>query len=117
MIIVVEGTKAFQDYEIFMRAMSVALSNINYEDNDIQIWSIGPHIVNGYTAAFCNSSENYLKQKGYKISFSRVNHHWVENNLEYVNYYAFFSKPNEKISRVAEKAQLLKGLELAIFRY
>jgi hypothetical protein len=37
MIITVEGTKTFSDYEIFMRAMSVALSNI--KDNEINVWS------------------------------------------------------------------------------
>ena len=30
MIIVVEGTKSFEDYEVFMRAMGVALSNPNH---------------------------------------------------------------------------------------
>lgn len=117
MIIVVEGTKSFRDYEIFMRAMSVGLSNVKPEDKDIQIWSIGPHAINGYTAAFCNSSENYLKQKGFKISFSKVDFRWVEQNLEYVNYYAFFSNSNERISKLADKAKLQEGLELAIFKY
>jgi hypothetical protein len=65
MIIAVEGTKSFADYEIFMRAMSVALSNI--KDNEIQVWSLGPHAINNYTAAFCNSSENFLKQKGFLL--------------------------------------------------
>lgn len=117
MIIVVEGTKSFKDYDIFMRAMSVGLSNIKSGDDDIQIWSLGPHAINGYTAAFCNSSENYLRQKGFKISFSRVNYSWVTENMQYVDYYAFFSSPNEKLSKLAEVAQLQEGLELAIFRY
>ena len=117
MIIAVEGTKSFKDYEVFMRAMGVALSNVPEGDNDIQIWSLGPHSINGFTAAFCNSSENFLRQKGFKISFSKVHFKWVEENLLYVNYYAFFSSPNEKISRLASQAQLQEGLELAIFRY
>ena len=116
MIIVVEGTKSFNDYEIFMRAMSVALSSVN-EDPEIQVWSVGPHKINNFTASFCNSSENYLRQKGYKITFSKVNASWVIENMSYVNYYAFFSLPKEAISRLVSQAQLTEGCEVGIFRY
>lgn len=116
MIIVVEGTKSFQDYEVFMRAMGVALSTPNY-DNEIQIWSVGPHKINSFTAAFCNSSENYLRQKGFKIIFSKVPASWVFENIEYVNYFAYFSLPKENLSKLALKAQETKGCELGIFRY
>lgn len=115
MIIAVEGTKSFSDYEIFMRAMSVALSNI--KDNEIQVWSLGPHAINNYTAAFCNSSENFLKQKGFKIKFSKAPTFWVADNLSYVNYFAFFSAPKESLSRLAQQAELLESCELGIFRY
>jgi hypothetical protein len=115
MIVVVEGTKSFNDYEIFMRAMAVALSTPSI-DNEIQIWSLGPHTVNGYTAAFSNSSENYLRQKGFKISFHKVNIQWVEENIQFVDYYAFFSKPNERLSKLASKVKDTE-VELGIFRY
>jgi len=116
MIIVVEGTKSFSDYDIFMRAMGVALSNTNI-DSDIQVWSLGPHNINGYTAAFCNSSENFLKNKGFKISFYKVNASWVAENLKDVNYYAFFSLPKENISRMCQTAQDVETCEVGIFRY
>jgi hypothetical protein len=116
MIVTVEGTKSFDDYDVFMRAMGVALSMTN-QDNEIQVWSLGPHKINSFTAAFCNSSENYLRQKGFKTSFSKVHPSWVEENLEYVNYYAFFSSPKESLSRLAKKAQEVEGCELGIFRY
>jgi hypothetical protein len=115
-IIVVEGTKSFDDYDVFMRAMGVALS-ISNNETEIQVWSIGPHKVNSFTAAFCNSSENFLKQKGFKISFSKVHPSWIEENLHYVNYYAFFSSPKESLSRLAKKAQEIESCELGIFRY
>ena len=59
MIIVVEGTKNFSDYETFMRAMGVAFSEIKNEES-IEVWSVGPHNINNFTAAFCNSVENYF---------------------------------------------------------
>jgi hypothetical protein len=116
MIIVVEGTRSFEDYEVFMRAMGVALSNPN-NDSEIQVWSLGPHKINSFTAAFCNSSENFLRQKGFKIRFSKVNADWVRDNLEYVNYHAFFSLPKESLSNITKMAQQLEGCEVGIFRY
>lgn len=116
MVIVVEGTKTFSDYEVFMRAMGVALSNPNI-DAEIQVWSAGPHKINSFTAAFCNSSENFLKQKGFKVRFHKVTHAWVAENISYVNYFAFFSLPNESTSRLTKLAQDTEGCEVGIFRY
>jgi hypothetical protein len=116
MIIAVEGTKSFSDYEIFMRAMSVALSTTNYND-EIQVWSLGPHKINSFTAAFCNSSENYLKQKGFKVSFSKVPESWVRENIKYVDYYAFFSLPKEPVSKFTKYMENQENVEVGIFRY
>jgi hypothetical protein len=116
MIIVVEGTKKFSDYEMFMRAMGVALSGIS-NDSNIQVWSAGPHAINNYTAAFCNSSENFLKQKGFKVKFSKAHPTWISDNLSYVNYFAFFSLPQEPVSRLTKQAQLVESCEVGIFRY
>lgn len=116
MIIVVEGTKTFSDYELFMRGMSVAMST-PILNNEIQVWSLGPHKINSFTAAFCNSSENYLKQKGYKVSFSKVNTDYVRQYIEYVDYYAYFSLPKEPISKFTAYAQNQEDVEVGIFRY
>lgn len=116
MIIVVEGTKTFSDYEIFMRAMTVALSTPN-ETSEIQVWSLGPHKINSFTAAFCNSAENYLKSKGFKVSFSKINTDWVRKNIEFVNYYAYFSLPKEPLSKFAVYMQQQETFETGIFRY
>jgi hypothetical protein len=116
MVIVVEGTKEFSDYEIFMRAMTVALSTPN-DNNQIQVWTLGPHKINNFTAAFCNSAENYLKQKGFKVSFSKINEQWVKQNIEHVTYYAYFSLPKEPLSKFATYMEHQEGLEMGIFRY
>ena len=116
MVIVVEGTKEFSDYEIFMRAMTVALSTPN-GNNQIQVWSLGPHKINNFTAAFCNSAENYLKQKGFKVSFSKINQQWVKDNIEHVTYYAYFSLPKEPLSKFATYMEHQEDLEMGIFRY
>lgn len=116
MIIVVEGTKAFDNYELFTRGMGVALSSKNIS-NDIQVWSLGPHKINSFTAGFCNITENYLKSKGFKISFSKINSDWVRRNIEHVNFYGFFSLPKEPLSKFAAHMEHQEGLDFRIFRY
>lgn len=114
MIIAVEGTKNFSDYEIFMRAMGVALSQPNNE-NIIEVWSAGPHKINSFTAAFCNSAENYLKQKGYKVVFKKLPSTYVSENISYVSYLAYFSTKNDKTSRLVAEAEMT-GIEVGIYR-
>lgn len=114
MIIAVQGTKSFSDYETFMRAMGVALSQPN-ADNTIEVWSAGPHNVNNYTAAFCNSTENYLRQKGYRVSFKKLPARYIEDNISNVAYLAFFSSKNEKVSPLVASAEL-NSTEIGIFR-
>ena len=114
MIIAVEGTKTFSDYDTFMRAMGVALSQENNEPV-IEVWSAGPHKVNSFTAAFCNSSENFLRQKGFRIVFKKVTPDFISSHIDNVDYLAFFSKKNEPVSRLTASAEL-HGTEIGIFR-
>jgi hypothetical protein len=115
MIIGVQGSKKFADYDTFMRAMGVALSQPNNEDI-IEVWSAGPHKINSFTAAFCNSAENYLKQKGYKVLFRKVPAQYIEQNIEYLSYLAYFSEKNEKPSKLIATAELA-DIEVGIYRY
>lgn len=114
MIIAVEGSKTFDDYETFMRAMGVALSDI--EGDTIEVWSAGPYKINSFTAAFCNSSENYLKQKGYRVKFSKVSQSWLSHNISSVDHFAYFSNPNERPSRLTAEAELA-NIDVSIYRY
>jgi hypothetical protein len=81
------------------------------------VWTLGPHKINNFTAAFCNSSENYLKQKGFKVSFSKINEQWLKQNIEHVTYYAYFSLPKEPVSKITTYMGHQEGVETGIFRY
>lgn len=116
MIIAVEGSKTFDDYEIFMRGMGVALSDLDPQDTQVEVWSAGPYKINSFTAAFCNSSENYLKQKGIKIRFSKVAQSWLFHNVQSVDHVLFFCNPNERSSRLTAEAEL-GNIDVSIFRY
>ena len=98
MIIAVEGTKSFKDYDVFTRAMGVALSNVN-----------------NFTAAFCNITENYLKQKGFKISFKKLPSIYIQDNISSVSYFAFLGTKSEAKSKLTALAEI-SGVETGVFR-
>lgn len=116
MNIVVQGTKEFSDYNIFLRAMGVALSGLKEEDKQFYIYSVGPSQINSFTAEFSNRSENSLKQRGIKIKFYKVPISFVEENVEYIDYFAFLSNEKQKPSKLAAQMQL-NGIETGIFKY
>lgn len=114
MNVVVQGTKEFSDYQVFMRAMGVALSGI--KDQEFNVYSVGPARINSFTSEFCNMSENSLKQRGIKVKFFRVPQSFVEDNMKTVDYVAFLSTPNQKPSSLVASAEL-SGVEVGLFRY
>jgi hypothetical protein len=115
-IIGVHGTNSFDDYSVFMRAMGVAMSDMKNDDKEFFVYTFGPTKVNNFAAEFCNLSERGMKARGKKIRFYKVPISWGEENMQYFNYFAFFSKPNEPVSKLVSKAEL-DGIEVGIFRY
>jgi hypothetical protein len=116
MIVAVQGTNDFDDYNIFIRAMGVALSTMPEEDKEFVIYSVGPARINSFVSEFSNLSERGMKARGRKIKFYKVASAWLEENLEQVNYFAFLSKPKQPNSRLVASAEL-KNIEVGIFRY
>lgn len=116
MIVVVQGTSEFNDYNVFLRAMSIALTNMKQGDTEFYIYSAGPARINSYVSEFCNLSERGMKARGMKIKFYKVPPSWVEENMEYVNYFAYLSKPKQPTSKLVAKAEL-QDVEVGIFRY
>ena len=120
MVIVVEGTKQFADYEIFMRAMTVALSTPN-DNNQIQVWTLGPHKINNFTAEFVNRSEDLIKQNKMKIKFNRVSFREVLSNFETydLDYVISFNTKNDRdkfFDPIISKAEQ-HNVEAAFYRY
>jgi hypothetical protein len=116
MIIAVQGTKDFNDYQVFLRAMGVALSAMKDEDKEILIYSAGPARINSMVSEFSNLSERGMKARGKKIKFFKVPASYIEENIDAVNYFAFLSKPKEAVSKLVAVAEL-KNIEVGIYRY
>ena len=116
MIVAVHGTTDFDDYQVFLRAMSVALSGMKDGDKEFIIYTAGPAAINSFVSEFCNLSERGMKSRGRKIKFYKVPTSWIENNMSSVNYLAFLSKPKQPVSKLVASAEQ-NNVEIGIFRY
>ena len=112
----IQGTRNFSDYNVFLRAMGVALSGLDAEDREFIIYSAGPHNINNMGIAFTNITERSLKNMGKKIKFYRVPPSWIEENIGDIEYFAYFSKPGEKYSRLVNVAEE-NNIDVGVYRY
>lgn len=116
MIVVIQGTRNFSDYNIFLRAMGTALSSMDKDDKEFLIFAVGPVNINTMGMEFSNISERSLKARGIKIRLTKVPPSWVKQNIASVDYLAYFSKPKEPVSELVELAED-KDKEVGIYRY
>ena len=116
MIVAVQGTKEFNDYSVFLRAMSVALSGMKNGDNDFIIYSAGPLKINNFVSEFCNLSERGMKARGKKIKFYHAAPVWISENINQINYFVFLSRPKEQKSKLVLTAEA-KNIEVGLFKY
>lgn len=114
MNVAVQGTKEFLDYQVFMRAMGVALSSC--DDGEFNVYSAGPAQINSFTSEFCNLSEEGLRRRGIKVKFFKVPPTSIEENFDKFDYFAFLSTPNQRPSKLVASAELA-GVDVGIFRY
>lgn len=116
MNVVVQGSKDFADYQVFLRAMGVAMSGMKEDDKELHIYSVGPAKINSMVSEFCNLSERGMKARGMRIKHYKVPSSWAVENMEYINYFAFLSKPKDPVSKLVSVAES-KQIETGIFRY
>lgn len=112
----IQGTKSFDDYTIFLRAVGTALSTMTDEDKEVTIFSAGPSRINSFALEFSNISERSLKARGIKIKFVKVPPSWIKTNIHEIDYFAYFSKPKEPLSDLVTLADT-KDIEVGIYRY
>lgn len=116
MIVGVQGTGNFNDYQVFLRAMGVCMSSLKTEDPYFYIYSAGPANINSMVSEFVNLSERGLKSRGKKIKMYKVPPSWISENINEVNYFAFLSNENEQVSKLVSEAKH-NNVEYGIFRY
>jgi hypothetical protein len=116
MIVGVQGTSSFEDYNVFLRSIGVALSGLQENDQYFYIYSAGPAKVNSMVMEFVNLSERSMKSRGKKIKFYKVAPDWISKNMSDFNYFIFLSKERENLSKLVSEAQLNK-IDVGIFNY
>lgn len=116
MIIGIQSSKRFTDYNVFLRAMGTALSSMKDGDSEFTIMSAGPARLNEMGMEFSNISERSLKARGITIKLVRVPVAWFNTNMDVVDYFMYFSLPKEPASPLVTKAEDL-DIEVGIYRY
>lgn len=116
MIVAVQGSNNFKDYNVFLRSMAVAMSNLQEEDKYFYIYTAGPANINSMVMEFVNLSERGMKSRGKKIKFFKVPPSWISENMSNVGYFAYLSTANEHNSKLVGEAEL-NDIEVGIFRY
>jgi hypothetical protein len=116
MIVAIQGTKTFDDYQIFLRAMGTALRDLPDGDKEFIVFSAGPVNINQFGMEFMNVNERSMKGYGIKTKFVKVPPSWIDENIDQISYFAFFSKPKETWSKQAQHAHD-KDANLWVYRY
>jgi hypothetical protein len=116
MIVGVQGTSSFDDYQVFLRAMAVALSGLKEEDPYFYIYSAGPANINMMAMEFTNLSERGMKSRGKKIKLEKIPPSWISENISEIDHFAFLSKPKEPVSKLVQEIQL-KGIDVGLYRH
>jgi hypothetical protein len=116
MIVAIQGSRNFNDYAVFLRAMGTSFSMMDSDDKEFLIYSAGPRHINEMALEFSNVSERSLKARGIKIRMYKVPPSWVKENIHGINYFVYFSKPKEPVSELVEYADK-KNIEVGIYRY
>lgn len=116
MIVAIQGTRGFEDYTIFLRAMGRALSELDQDDKEFTIYAAGPANINSMGMEFSNISERSLKQRGIRIRLNKVPPSWIRQNISIIDYLAYFSKPKEPVSDLVELAES-KSIDVGIYRF
>jgi hypothetical protein len=106
MIVGVQGTNSFDNYQVFLRSMAVALSELLEEDKSFYIYSAGPNNINMMAMEFSNLSEKGMKSRGKTIKFIKVTPQWLEENISEIDHFAFLSNPKEPVSKIVHVSKL-----------
>ena len=117
MIVGIQGSKNFNDYSVFLRAMGTTLSMLDKsESKELTVMSAGPSKINSFALEFANVSERSLKSRGIKIKIVRVPPTWFKTNMHVINYFMYFSLPKETASDLIREAED-KDIDVGIYRY
>jgi hypothetical protein len=116
MIVVVQGTKNFNDYSIFLSGMRSALIRKDESDKNITVFTAGPININNMAMEFVNVTERSLKAKGIKIKLVKIPPQWAEDNHADIDYFAYYCLPKETIPESIQRLRN-KDVDVQVYRH
>lgn len=117
MKVAIQGSRNFNDYNVFLRAMRVVLSEIERnEDKELTIYSAGSVTTNQHATEFTNIAERTMKSLGLRTKLRKIPVGWLEENMSEMDYFAYFCVEKEKISPLVDLADELK-VDAGVFRF
>jgi hypothetical protein len=116
MIVVVQGTKRFDDYSVFLTGMRSALINLTDNDKSFTVFSAGPANINAMAMEFVNVTERSLKARGIKSKLVKVPPSWIENNVDDIDLFAYYALPKEPIPEMVTSVSN-KGVNVQFYRF
>ena len=114
MIVVTQGSRTFNDYTVFLRAMLTSLSMMQPDDKEFTIYAVGPVRINQMSEEYINVSN--FRARGIKAKFMRVNEDFVKKNIDKVGYVTYFCSKGEPIAGLIDFAEE-NGVEAGPYRY
>ncbi len=115
MIVVTQGSRNFDDYSVFLRAMFTSLSMMPNDDKSFSVYSVGPLRVNQMSEEYINVSN--FRARGIKSRFMRVNEDFVKNlDPTSINYLIYFCNKGEPIAGLIDYAEE-NNIENGVYRF
>lgn len=114
MMVGVEGSKAFNDYAIFLSGMAMVLRRLKDLDEELVIFSGGPKRIKDMALEFVNVSN--FKSRGIKVKLVSVPESWFKNNFYKLEMFSFFCNSKESLPDLVNFLES-KDVDVQIHRY
>jgi hypothetical protein len=110
----IQGTKAFDDYAIFLSGMALVLRRLKDTDEELTIFSAGPRRIKEMALEFINVSN--FKSRGIRVKLVNVPESWFKNNFHKLEMFSFFCNKKEPYSDLVGFLES-KDIDVQIHRY
>ena len=111
---VTQGSRNFNDYSVFLRAMFTSLSMMDPSDKTFIIYSAGPLRINQMSEEYINVSN--FRSRGIKAKFMRVNEDFIKANIDDIDYVTYFCNKGEPIGNLISFAEE-NNVEVGPYRF
>lgn len=114
MMVGVQGSKAFNDYAVFLSGMALVLRRLKDQDTELVIFSAGPKRVGEMALEFVNVSN--FKARGIKAKVVMVPESFIKENHFKLEQFHYFCNEKEAFSSLANFLDN-KEVDVQVHRY